>query len=613
MDFLDLLVLEGCDLNQVTCSVPLHLACHMGNLQLVEYLLNCGADMTIEKGMCYPDPHIPVRHVPSRFHFLETDIFTCDSNHQLPLMYAVTGDHVEIVKRLLQGSKGPDTNWPYHRLPLHEAAQHGAGRTLQHLLQIKPSEVNTLSDAGFSPLLHGIQWGKKFVQPMVEAGADMHVLTTKRQTALHLLYQNIKDPLELYETTKFLLGAGLEQDINVVDKRRCSAVHELLSLVNRRVSSFACKQEDSEQMRFDKQVLDSMHLLLTYNCDPNLVNTSSVTVLHKLILLHDYTTSNDTTGIALETLTDREAYKVDFELFHEALVMLLEHGVEVNRGTSAGRTPLVMLLQSTLNVDPSHIATYAAGYLRCITTLCNYGAKPSYSPHTHIAMVTTLFKFGQKCLAERDPTIQQNMSEFVQDVLASLLQHGLDSNHCSSGLQKHRTGNILTEMVRLCGHIRHPADLVHIHQWVLTALQWGANPDMEPYPSDPIIVQSQSSIFLKPKGSQPVHHYMYHIQDINSLFEGGHAERLLLLFYNSMDHVPLYQCLSAAKIMSRFDPDRTPTYGFMKMVSGLSSQPRSLKQIARVTIYKAMHRQLMVRTHDLPLPGALQRYIVNVE
>ena len=294
--------------------------------------------------------------------------------------------------------------------------------------------------------------------------------------------------------------------------------------------------------------------------------------------------------------------------------MLLEHGVEVNRGTSAGRTPLVMLLQSTLNVAGVNIAGWAAGYLRCIHTLCaRGGALPSYSPATHIAAVTTLYKFGQKCLAERDPSVQQSMSAFMQDVLASLLQHGLDSNHCTSGLQKHRTGNVLTEMVRLCGHIRQPLDLEHIHQWVLTALQWGANPDMEPYPSDPIIVHSQSSIFLKHKGSQPVHHYMYHIQDINRVFEGGHAEKLLLLFYNSMDHIPLYECLSAAKNLSRFDPDRTPTYSFVKMVSSLSSQPRSLKQIARVAIYKAMHRQLNARTDELPLPRALQRYIVNVE
>lgn len=51
-----------------------------------------------EAGLCYPHPHTPVRHTPSRFHFLETDVFRCDSSHRLPLMCAIEGDHVEIVK-----------------------------------------------------------------------------------------------------------------------------------------------------------------------------------------------------------------------------------------------------------------------------------------------------------------------------------------------------------------------------------------------------------------------------------------------------------------------------------------------------------------------------------
>ena len=33
-----------------------------------------------------------------RFHFLETDIYACDSNHKLPLMYAIQEDQVEIVR-----------------------------------------------------------------------------------------------------------------------------------------------------------------------------------------------------------------------------------------------------------------------------------------------------------------------------------------------------------------------------------------------------------------------------------------------------------------------------------------------------------------------------------
>ena len=143
-------------------------------------------------------------------------------------------------------------------------------------------------------------------------------------------------------------------------------------------------------------------------------------------------------------------------------------------------------------------------------------------------------------------------------------------------------------------------------------LQWGTDPDIEPYPSDHVICHSQSSIFLKPKGSQPVNQYINEIQDINSILDGGYAEQLLMLFCNTMDHHALYQCLGTAKFMSRFDPNSAPTGKFLKLINKLSSQPRSLRQIARVAISKAMNRKL-TNVNQLPLPVPLQNYIRNVE
>ena len=97
-EVLQVLIDEGVNLNRSHCTMPLHLACKIGDLQTVQLLLGHGAAHDIEAGMCYPRPHTPVVHVPSRFHFLETDIFSCDSNHALPLMYAIEGDHLDVVK-----------------------------------------------------------------------------------------------------------------------------------------------------------------------------------------------------------------------------------------------------------------------------------------------------------------------------------------------------------------------------------------------------------------------------------------------------------------------------------------------------------------------------------
>src|SRR6218665_869447 len=88
-DFVSILVDEGWNLNNGNCSLPLHLACKIGNRPLVELLLKHGASAMQKSGMCYPGYHVPVQHVPSRFHFLETDIYACDASHELPVMYAI--------------------------------------------------------------------------------------------------------------------------------------------------------------------------------------------------------------------------------------------------------------------------------------------------------------------------------------------------------------------------------------------------------------------------------------------------------------------------------------------------------------------------------------------
>lgn len=88
-DFIKLLIEKGFDVNTGRCSLPLHVACKMGNQPLVKFLLRHGASAVQKGGMCFPDNHVPVQHVPSRFHFLETDIYKCDASHEFPVMYAI--------------------------------------------------------------------------------------------------------------------------------------------------------------------------------------------------------------------------------------------------------------------------------------------------------------------------------------------------------------------------------------------------------------------------------------------------------------------------------------------------------------------------------------------
>ncbi|ELU09362.1 hypothetical protein CAPTEDRAFT_194797 [Capitella teleta] len=615
-DFLLMLIQEGLNLNKGKCSLPLHLTCKVGNLPLVKFLLHHGADPNMEIGMCYPKPHLPVRHVPSRFHFLETDIFSCDSDHQLPVMYAIQEDHLQVVRCLIDEGG----HWPSHRRPLHHACKYGAFNSMRYLTEIRPQEVRAIDHQGWTPLLHAVQWGRRFVEYMEENGSDMHARTPSEQTALHLLFQKVCDPSELYDTSRFLLGTGLEEDVNAVDCSGNSALHALIGQVNRGADSFPTSStEDLNQDDFNLQVLETLRLLLGHNCDPNIVNNSGITSLHKLILTFDFVISNDPAGITLETLPMREKYCIDLDTLHDAMGMLLSHGADPNTATGAGRTPLVLLLHSMLDVDPTRLPEFHSGLLHCLQLLCEKGARPSDSPSTHSATISTISKLCQRCLLLRDPAVKETMHHFIKDVLSLLLSQGLDSNRRTLIRRKEQqtlgSCNLLIELVKLAQHIRQPSDFSFIHDWTLIAMQWGADPDIEPYPSDPIICHSQSSIFLKPKSTQPVNHFMYQIQDFVSLFEGGHAEKLLMLFYSAMDHEALFSCLNTAKFMSRFDPTstKTPSHGFIRLINSLGSHPRSLQQISRVAVYKAMDRQLKLRTHHLPLPPPIQNFILNIQ
>ena len=509
---------------------------------------------------------------------------------------------------------------------------------MEYLAECRPGELNAVDTLGMTALHHVVKWGKNHVKYLVEAGASVHSESSKQQGALHLLYSGIVDPLELYETTKYLLGVGMEQDINKRDYLSESPLHAAVNLVNRKVETFnpcndkpqsvwasdnsgpgpsnaVTKVKSEDQSQFDEQTLKTIDLLLAFNCDPNIENSVGLTALQKFILTVDYLLNNDPGDTSLALLPDRKLFNLDFSLICQILESLLSHGSDPNRPTPAGWTPTLVFLQSVLKLDASRFDDQGQGVLNCVQILCQNGAQSSLTRSSHINTVSILARLGWRCLALRDETQREQLSILFKDLLSVLVQYGLNSNHKLSRKPKRGEkvcGNILIEVVKLAHYVRKPADLLFIHSWVLALLQWGANPDIEPYPSDPIICQSQSSIFLKPKGSQPVNQFMYQIQDINDILEGGYAEQLLMLFYNSMDHVALYQCLGTAKFLSRFDPNSAPTGKFLKVINNLNSHPRSLRQISRVAIYKAVNRKL-TEVHSLPLPSPLKNYLYNIE
>lgn len=89
--------------------------------------------------------------------------------------------------------------------------------------------------------------------------------------------------------------------------------------------------------------------------------------------------------------------------------------------------------------------------------------------------------------------------------------------------------------------------------------------------------------------------------------------RIIHLFYLTMEHEPLYNCL---KSLHNFYVAQVPskkTEQLIALISQLYRKPRSLKQLSRMAIYEAMNRRLAQNVNRLNLPGPLKDYVLQFE
>lgn len=89
--------------------------------------------------------------------------------------------------------------------------------------------------------------------------------------------------------------------------------------------------------------------------------------------------------------------------------------------------------------------------------------------------------------------------------------------------------------------------------------------------------------------------------------------RIILLFYATMQHDTLYNCL---KSLHNFYVAQVPskkTEQLITVISSLYRKPRSLKQLSRLAIYESLNRKLAQNVNKLKLPGLLKDYVLNFD
>ena len=86
--------------------------------------------------------------------------------------------------------------------------------------------------------------------------------------------------------------------------------------------------------------------------------------------------------------------------------------------------------------------------------------------------------------------------------------------------------------------------------------------------------------------------------------------KILRLYYFAMNHAELYACLRMLHAQTGMTPTKTALFSVIRDLYG---KPRTLKQLARITIYNAISQKPAIDANKLPLPASLREYLINFE
>ena len=172
-----------------TVQTSLHVAAQNGCLEVVDLLLEAGADKEI-----------------------------CDMYGRTPLHWAAYCGHLEIVRFLLQSGADKDKCDTDGTPPLHYASEQGQLEVVRLLLE-SGAEKDSCGIQGRTPLHFAVTCNQlEVARLLLEAGADKDKFDFEGQTALHISSQ-----LNHLELARLLLQTGADKDKS--DNQRATPLH----------------------------------------------------------------------------------------------------------------------------------------------------------------------------------------------------------------------------------------------------------------------------------------------------------------------------------------------------------------------------------------------------
>lgn len=183
--------------NSISQQTPLIQAIQKNNLEIMDILLENGADIDMQNPFGIRPLHYAVAHH-------QNDMVTYLLNHQAnpnggdfsgvtPLMLAILKKNIIAVDMLLEQDNLDINQQSNHsRTALHYAIEQNDIRTVQSLIA-KKADINTSSDT-ISPLMLAARYGNtEIIQTLIDAGANVNQTHSNGLSALHYAacYRNI--------------------------------------------------------------------------------------------------------------------------------------------------------------------------------------------------------------------------------------------------------------------------------------------------------------------------------------------------------------------------------------------------------------------------------------
>lgn len=591
-----ILIKKGCDINVGICSLPLHLACKLGYVNIAQLLLTHGARANLECTVCYPDEH-KLKTCPDQIYCLSYQpVLT-------PIMYVLCGDHDQILPLLIQHENSRQL--VKTDFLLHEACKMGAYSCSRYLLKNHSEQMTQENMDGRTPLQISLVMDAESALFLIANGAELKdtVFLTENGSTVHELYRR-KISLGLLKATKFALEHGFRSHINVRDQEGNTALYVLLKHVGRTVKG-------NIQSEYDHEIQESVKLLLYHGSNPNIPNHLGENALHAVL--------SDSAARPLYVSRHgqvRRLKPVLQEIF-KVVEILLAHGADPGQRSSSGFvSPLFYAVRIFQSLQPDMFVVVKTALKQLFQLICHENCNLNVTDSYGLTIYVHLLHGSYIWIASNATNVAfcRTVIPFLACMLQLFLKRGLNANarlnYFTHRMEETIDSSYFREILMFIS-LQHTENLIFydsIRQLLLKLVQRGGNPNLLIFNSS--YETHEKVAFTVPRNaslSLIIARALYN-QNESALPK---VLEFITFFFKTLCHNKLLEFTYSLNLFINAD-SRSETLGADSLahLQCLSKKPRSLLQLCRIIIADNLQWKLAKKCILLPLPKADRKSVV---